>query len=125
MGLGKTKVFIAIIECRARELEAKLSSLSDDDNKDIFFPTLIVNPPATIYQTAAEIKENFPSLNVLMYYATPSQSGKLGRVILKRHFIRTLQKLSNSDPQVMLKWISLLTFTDSLTDRTHCYYDDL
>ncbi|KAK0759458.1 hypothetical protein N5P37_007646 [Trichoderma harzianum] len=101
MGLGKTKVFIAIIECRARELEAKLSSLGDDDNKDIFFPTLIVNPPATIYQTAEEIKENFPSLNVLMYYATPSQAGKLGRarVILKRHFIRTLKKLSNSDPQ--------------------------
>ncbi|UKZ55768.1 hypothetical protein TrVGV298_009592 [Trichoderma virens] len=101
MGLGKTKVFISMIECRARELEAKFKILHDDNNRDIFFPTLVVNPPSIIHQTHAEMKANFPGLKVLMYYASKSQSRKFdsATILEKNEFLQVLRKLSNSDPQ--------------------------
>jgi hypothetical protein len=103
MGLGKTKVFLTTIECRARELEAKVKTL-EDGKKDIFFPTLIVNPPSTIHQTHAEIKSNFPHLTVLLYFASKSQSRKFdsARIIEKNDFLEVMKKMSNSDPQVCL-----------------------
>ncbi|PTB47394.1 hypothetical protein M431DRAFT_102340 [Trichoderma harzianum CBS 226.95] len=101
MGLGKTKVFLAMIECKARDLEAKLTTLSDDDDHEIFFPSLIVNPPGTIHQTNAELKANFPGLKVLLYYGAKGQSRKFdsSKIVDKAEFLKVLRKLSPTDPQ--------------------------
>ncbi|KAL7808405.1 P-loop containing nucleoside triphosphate hydrolase protein [Trichoderma gracile] len=97
MGLGKTKVFLSMVECKARDDEVKRASNAEHK----FYPTLIVNPISTINQTHAEILANFPKLTVLMYYGSKSQSRKFGsaRIVEKAAFMKTLTNMSNDDPQ--------------------------
>lgn len=129
MGLGKTKVFMSMIECRARELEAKFKSLPEGESKAIFFPTLIVNPPSTIHQTHSEMQANFPGLNVLLYYSHRNVWYKFNsaKIVHRDELLGVLQRLSNTNPQVgslistSFEQQRLTTFTD----RTHCRYDNL
>ncbi|KAL7940427.1 hypothetical protein V8C42DRAFT_356270 [Trichoderma barbatum] len=99
MGLGKTKVFAATIECRARELER----LDRDSAKKVkrFFPTLIVNPVSTVHQTHRELKANFPGLTILLYYASKSQSKRFnGATVLdKSEFEKRIRNLSPTNPE--------------------------
>lgn len=92
-------VFAAYIECRAREAE---KGYDPENLKAIFFPTLIVNPVNTIHQTHKELKSNFPTLTVLLYYAGTAQSKTFdcATIITKSKFIRKLASLSNTDPAV-------------------------
>ncbi|PNP51939.1 hypothetical protein THARTR1_07148 [Trichoderma harzianum] len=99
MGLGKTKVFAATIECYARELE-RIYSAGSGKPDGIFFPTLIVNPVSTIHQTHRELKTNFPGLTVLLYYTTKSMSKRFNgaHIIDKSEFEARMRNLSPTDP---------------------------
>ncbi|KAL7934734.1 hypothetical protein V8C35DRAFT_327100 [Trichoderma chlorosporum] len=130
MGLGKTKDFLSMIECRARELEAKFNTLQDGESDDLFFPTLIVNPPSTIHQTHSELKSNFPSLTVLLYYSSKSQSRKFdsAKIVEKSEFLESLRKLSNKKPQTA-RTVILTTYNTihcrevSRTERRFIFLD--
>ncbi|EHK50015.1 hypothetical protein TRIATDRAFT_314854 [Trichoderma atroviride IMI 206040] len=98
MGLGKTMVFAAYIKYRARELE------KDNDHrnpKSTFFLLLIINPVNTIHQIHKELKINFPTLNMLLYYAGTTQSKKYNSatIIAKSKFVQKLAALSPTDPE--------------------------
>ncbi|KAM0263139.1 hypothetical protein ACHAQJ_001292 [Trichoderma viride] len=99
VGLGKTKVFAAMVECRARDIEAKAAA-NPDGNQEVFFPTLVVNPVPTIHQTHAEFKRNFPGLNVVLYYSSKSQARKFdgATVLEKGEFISFLRGLPPTNP---------------------------
>lgn len=66
-------VFAVYTECKACELQKDHDTRK---SKPIFFPTLVVNPVNTIHQTHKELKSNFPTLNVSLYYAGTAQSKK-------------------------------------------------
>ncbi|KAH0524312.1 hypothetical protein TsFJ059_006841 [Trichoderma semiorbis] len=99
-GLGKKKGFAAMVESRARNIEAKAAADPDGDQA-VYFPTLVVNPVSTIHQTHAEFKQNFPGLNVLIYYVTKSQARQFGdgNILEKGEFLGFLQKLSPTNPR--------------------------
>ena len=47
MGMGKTKVSLSMIKCRAIQLEKDVTALPEDQ-RDVYLPTLIINPVSTI-----------------------------------------------------------------------------
>ncbi|KAL7813893.1 hypothetical protein V8C44DRAFT_363803 [Trichoderma aethiopicum] len=130
MGLGKTKVFMSMIECRARELEAKFKSLLEGESKAIFFPTLIVNPPSTIHQTHSEMQANFPGLNVLLYYSHRNvwYKSNSAKIVHRDELLGVLQRLSNTNPQtartvVMTTYNTLYRRDISRTERHFVFLD--
>ncbi|KAL6901178.1 hypothetical protein GGI43DRAFT_383518 [Trichoderma evansii] len=101
MGLGKTKVFAAMVECATRDIEAKVRASADDPG-EVFYPTLVVSSPSTIHQTHAEFKRNFPGLNVLLYYWWNGGIRIFGRgaqIIEKKEFLQKLRTLKPTDPE--------------------------
>lgn len=93
MGVGKTKEFLALIEADTRLRKRKRELLSqqkeyasepfpfqdelenipiqtEEDGNVWFRPTPIVNPVNTIHQTYREAMQNFPSLNIKIYYGS-------------------------------------------------------
>ncbi|KAL7906500.1 P-loop containing nucleoside triphosphate hydrolase protein [Trichoderma velutinum] len=129
MGLGKTKVYAAMVECRARDIETKAAADSDAD-QSVYFPTLVVNPVSTIHQTHTEFKQNFPGLNVLLYYASKSQARKFGgaKILEKGEFLGFLQKLSPTNPMsgrtVILTTYSTLHRRDILRVEERFVFED-
>lgn len=98
MGLGKTKVFAAMVECAAR------ASAGNGPGEE-FYPTLVVSPVSTIHQTHAEFKRNFPGLNIFLYYSWSyggdnHRFGSDARIIDKSDFLGKLQQLKPTDPVV-------------------------
>ncbi|KAF3073076.1 hypothetical protein CFAM422_004963 [Trichoderma lentiforme] len=128
-GLGKTKVFAAMVECRARDIEAKAATDPDGDQA-VYFPTMVVNPVSTIHQTHAEFKQNFPGLNVLLYYATKSQARQFGdaNILEKGEFLGFLQKLSPTNPRsgrtVILTTYSTLQRREVTTVERRFVFED-
>lgn len=90
-----------MLECRARDIEAKAAADPDGDQA-VYFPTLVVNPVSTIHQTHAEFKQNFPGLNVLLHYSVQTQARQFasGNILEKGEFLGFLQKLSPTNPRV-------------------------
>lgn len=99
MGLGKTKVFAATIECRARLVESQ--NKAGKGKPRLYYPTLLVNPVPTIHQTHRELKRNFPGLTIWLYYGSKSDSKRFdGATILqKAEFLTKLRNLDQSDPE--------------------------
>ncbi|KAK4078931.1 hypothetical protein Trihar35433_36 [Trichoderma harzianum] len=99
MGLGKTKVFAATIECRARLVESQIKA--GKRKQRLYYPTLLVNPVQTIHQTHRELKRNFPGLTIWLYYGSKSDSKRFdGATILqKAEFLTKLRNLDRSDPE--------------------------
>ncbi|KJZ73345.1 hypothetical protein HIM_07349 [Hirsutella minnesotensis 3608] len=96
MGLGKTREMLALIEVNTRYRE----TLKSTDDTIKFHPTLIVNPVATITQTAHE-SEQFPSLNVWVYYgeANGYTGSKNVNSIKPRALVAFLEALDRDDPK--------------------------
>ncbi|KAH7305817.1 hypothetical protein B0I35DRAFT_483574 [Stachybotrys elegans] len=95
MGLGKTKVFVALVGARNRLLRHAMTS--DPDTR--FRPTIIINPPSTILQTFHEIKQHFSMLAPRVYYGTESSwSGPKAKVIRSGQLVSYTSSLDSSDP---------------------------
>ncbi|KAL6825252.1 hypothetical protein V8C40DRAFT_287715 [Trichoderma camerunense] len=128
-GLGKTRVFAAMVECRARDIEAKAAADPDGDQA-VYFPTLVVNPVSTIHQTHAEFKQNFPGLNVLLYYSVKTQARQFGggNILEKGEFLGFLQKLSPTNQKsgrtVILTTYSTLHRREITTVEQRFVFDD-
>ncbi|KFA56134.1 hypothetical protein S40293_00104 [Stachybotrys chartarum IBT 40293] len=67
IGLGKTKVYLALIELRTRRMEHEASQGSEISG---YRPSLVIATPSTIYQLYREIKQHWPAFRVIVYYYT-------------------------------------------------------
>jgi hypothetical protein len=116
MGLGKTKVFAATIECRARELERQHKA--GNGKERILYPSLIVNSVSTVHQTHRELKTNFPGLTISLLLRLKKHSLNDSMEVLdKPNFERRMQTLSPTNPHVSL---TLSVYRVTLTVyRTH------
>ncbi|KAM6484740.1 hypothetical protein HDV62DRAFT_379126 [Trichoderma sp. SZMC 28011] len=115
-GLGKTRAFAAMVECRARDIEAKAAADPDGDQA-VYFPTLV-------------FKQNFPGLNVLLYYSVKTQARQFGggNILEKGEFLGFLQKLSPTNPRsgrtVILTTYSTLHRRKITTVEQRFVFDD-
>lgn len=73
----------------------------DEMPDDMWYePSLIIQPPAIINQTASTILQNFPQFTVFMLYGTAAmEHPNLKRINLKS-FVKLLKKLDPRNPQV-------------------------
>ncbi|KAI5466662.1 hypothetical protein BGZ63DRAFT_398306 [Mariannaea sp. PMI_226] len=75
IGTGKTKTFLGTIVTMSRVKETK-------GDKAVFRPSLILTPVNSVFQTYKEARDNFPDLNLYVYYGSQSSfPDKKARVI--------------------------------------------
>lgn len=127
MGLGKTRLFGALIEVSARlcgSVENSSRDLNAQEEEteprqaDIrqmpgtngdFRPSLIMCPPATVFQTWEEITTNFRRLKIHVYFAR-NESFRGGKTISERQLRWLLSTLDYSDPKACSSQYPLSSF---------------
>lgn len=96
MGLGKTKLVLALVEYHVRALVRENATLEPAARKP-YLPSLFVNPSQTIHQALDEAVRQHPGMRVLYYYgsALPPGVAEVGNVrhVKRKEWQSTMERL--------------------------------
>lgn len=103
MGLGKTKIMLALIETKVRENIRWNRSVEETGEGEPrkFKPSLMLCPVAVIMQTAREAIGNNPHLKINIYYGDAEKMPKVGATHLKQKgFDELMKRLASKQDDV-------------------------
>lgn len=91
IGLGKTLVMLGLVELHTRLMVQKMEA----GDAVVFRPSVVINPAATILQTANEILDYFPTIRVIVFYGNKALNKS------KRFKTVTVEELESSLARLM------------------------